>query len=78
MKRTVTDCDRCGARAVPTAEIILKVDRTMDAAGSMEDRYDGLDLCLGCLEVAFHLAHEAADLDDDQNAALIKSLRRKP
>ena len=57
MKTTVITCDRCGGtksgpgpRLLPFAWTIqVFIDRRMDAAGSMDDVWDSVDLCPKCM-----------------------------
>ncbi len=47
-KRTVLECDACGAECVYDT-IYATVDRRMDAAGSMESVHEPVDLCYSCM-----------------------------
>ena len=47
MKKEIVVCDRCGKDGAQT--ISACVDRVSDAAGSMENEWDSVDLCPDCL-----------------------------
>lgn len=47
-KRTVTDCDLCGAKAAGTQEFCLVVGAFTDAAGAANTDQRCFDLCTRC------------------------------
>ncbi len=51
MKKTVIVCDRCKRDHEHAQAVTAWVDRKMDAAGSMENIFDSVDLCPKCLKV---------------------------
>ncbi len=53
MKKTIVLCDICSKPEAAT--ISVKVNREMDAAGSMENIYDSVDLCSYCILVQLQL-----------------------
>jgi hypothetical protein len=46
MKTELISCDCCGAAYAKS--VSFYIDRRMDAAGSMEDLYESVDLCHDC------------------------------
>lgn len=50
MKKTLCYCDRCGSKDALTVSVFI--DRTMDAAGSMDNIYEDIDLCHVCSVIA--------------------------
>lgn len=48
-ERTVLVCDGCGSEQPGIQTLRFTVDRKMDAAGSMEDHWQRIDLCPSCL-----------------------------
>lgn len=59
--RTVTDCDGCGATDVgDDARFDVHLGRHMDAAGSMDDVTQPLDLCHACCVTAIREMLSAA------------------
>lgn len=65
MKRTVTDCDMCGKRAVDCCSVNIPYDRKMCAAGSMDTSNTQVDFCLACagniLSNVFAVRHPAKE-----------------
>lgn len=48
-KREVYDCDRCSATNLPeSVRRFIVTGRSLDAAGSMDDEGDHVDLCYPC------------------------------
>ena len=78
----VQACDRCERtqrEAGPIERIFLVTGRSSDAAGSMEDEGDNVDLCSRCLVKA--LEHMLGKRDYAWNTAVlswVKATRRKP
>ena len=54
-KRTVTDCDKCGFKGVPTQAVSVTVDLFTDAAGSSDTEQRSFDLCGKCLKYELNL-----------------------
>lgn len=52
MRRELVICDKCGKNNAKPVQVFI--DRRMDAAGSMENLYDDVDLCHECAIKALH------------------------
>jgi hypothetical protein len=74
--KTILICDRCGKHPAEYDTIHLKVDRRMDAAGSMEDIYESIDLCQACAHSL--LRTMTKEMDETQRKDWLKWAKEKP
>ncbi len=56
-------CDRCKKAECPYRTLYARIDRRMDAAGSMENIDEGIDLCPACLRVIMQTMVEQMDYE---------------
>lgn len=78
MKLAYYRCDRCGAEPLTVTDTqhpCFTVGREMDAAGSMDDIADQLDLCVGC--AADLLSSALEGLTREQRVLWFKGARNK-
>lgn len=69
-------CDRCGDKLPDNYAILgVMVERRPDAAGSMENVCEYIDLCQKCAVYALHCVMES--MDYGERAKFIESLKRK-
>ena len=74
MKRYTLDCDLCPAKDVERClTLSAVVDRQMDAAGSMDDVCDRLDLCPQCANRV--LQHMLKKMDKGQAKDFFQDIR---
>ena len=75
-QETITRCDKCGLRCGGKGHtrISVYVDRQMDAAGSMDDVEERLDLCSACC--GRELEHGLQALSYEQRANWVARIRR--
>lgn len=73
---TITRCDKCLQRCSEKSRVRIPVfvDRKMDAAGSLDDVTEVLDLCAPC--VGRELEHGLQALTYEQRANWVRRIRR--
>lgn len=75
MKKTINICDRCG-RECFYESIYATVDRVTDAAGSMDDIVEDVDLCPLCMRA--RMEQMVQQMTPSQRAAWVEASRKKP
>lgn len=73
MKKEVILCDRCGSEGAKTASIFIC--RQMDAAGSMDNEYEYVDLCHKCALIT--VGWLTKNLSRAENAEALREMRKK-
>lgn len=74
-ERLVYDCDSCGGRAVQVLRIGVVTARQTDAAGSVDDVQETVDLCSPCAATAIQQLVQALSFADRQ--AWLSAIRRR-
>lgn len=73
MKKEIIFCDRCGAEGARPIDII--VDRRLDAAGSMDDIWESIDICPECEHKAF--MNQLKNMSYEEREKVVKWARKK-
>jgi hypothetical protein len=61
--RSILECDKCG-KECKFDSIWAKIDRKMDAAGSMDDDHVRVDLCDKCMHTIMKILVQKMDFDE--------------
>lgn len=77
MKKLVNLCDRCGAECAHES-LYVTVNRQMDAAGSMDDVIEDVDLCGLCLRAVMEGMLKEMDYEQRAHWLAVAKTKLKP